>query len=95
MKFWQSTLKEEDLLSIKYEIFTENFEEEVKKLFLDLNLNWEKHLYDFHKNERPVETASFRQVRNKIYKNSSEQWKSYKKYLTPMIDILSKNNVEF
>ncbi len=94
INFWKEKYSNK-IINIKYEDLVENFEEEVKKLFLDLNLNWEKHLYDFHKNERPVETASFRQVRNKIYKNSSEQWKSYKKYLTPMIDILSKNNVEF
>jgi len=94
INFWKEKYSNK-IINIKYEDLVENFEEEVKKLFLNLNLNWEKHLYDFHKNERPVETASFRQVRNKIYKNSSEQWKSYKKYLTPMIDILSKNNVEF
>ena len=94
INFWKEKYSNK-IINIKYEDLVENFEEEVKKLFLDLNLNWEKHLYDFHKNERPVETASFRQVRNKIYKNSSEQWKSYKKYLGPMIDILSKNNVEF
>ena len=73
----------------------ENFETEVKALFTKLNLNWEKQLYDFHKNERPVETASFMQVRSKIYKKSSDQWKNYKKYLMPMIDILSANNIEF
>ena len=76
-------------------IFKCFFEQEVKNLFDKLNLNWEKQLYDFHKNERPVETASLMQVRSKIYKKSSEQWKNYKKYLTSMIDILSKNNVKF
>ena len=30
-----------------------------------------------------------------IFKKSSEQWKSYKKYLTSMTDILSAYNVEF
>ena len=73
----------------------ENFQTEIKALFTKLNLNWENQLYDFHKNERPVETASFMQVRSKIYKKSSEQWKSYKKYLTSMTDILSSNNVEY
>ena len=83
------------IFNVDYENLVENFEEEVKKLFSKLNLNWEKQLYDFHKNERPVETASFMQVRSKIYKKSSEQWKSYKKYLTSMTDILSADNVEF
>ncbi len=94
MKFWSERYSEK-IINVNYENLVENFEEEVKKLFFKLNLKWEKQLYDFHKNERPVETASFMQVRNKIYKKSSEQWKSYKKYLTSMIDILSSNNVEF
>ena len=94
MKFWSERYSEK-IINVNYENLVENFEEEVKKLFFKLNLKWEKQLYDFHKNERPVETASFMQVRNKIYKKSSEQWKSYKKYLTSMINILSSNNVEF
>jgi len=92
MKFWNEKYSEK-IININYENFVENFEEEVKKLFTKLNLNWEKQLYDFHKNERPVETASFMQVRSKIYKKSSEQWKSYKEYLEPMMKILAKNNI--
>ena len=94
MKFWHERYSEK-IINVNYENLVENFEDEVKKLFIKLNLNWEKQLYDFHKNERPVETASFMQVRSKIYKKSSEQWKSYKKYLTPMTNILSANNVDF
>ncbi len=94
MKFWNERYSDK-IININYENFVENFEEEVKKLFAKLNLSWEKQLYDFHKNERPVETASFLQVRSKIYKKSSDQWKNYKKYLTSMTDILSSNNVEY
>ena len=94
MKFWNE-LYSEKIINVNYENLVENFEEEVKKLFDKLKLKWEKQLYDFHKNERPVETASLMQVRSKIYKKSSEQWKNYKKYLTSMTDILSKNNVEY
>ena len=94
MKFWNERYSDK-IINVNYESLVENFEEEVKKLFVKLNLNWEKQLYDFHKNERPVETASFLQVRRKVYKKSSEQWKSYEKYLTSMTDILSSNNVKF
>ena len=57
---------------------------------MQLELSWEDQLYDFHKNNRPVHTASFKQVRSKIFKNSSEQWKKYETYLKPMSDILKK-----
>jgi len=94
MKFWKEKYPKK-IINVNYEIFVENFETEIKALFTKLNLNWENQLYDFHKNERPVETASLMQVRNKIYKKSSEQWKNYKKYLTSMTNILSANNIEF
>ena len=94
MNFWYEKYPEK-IINVNYENLTENFEVEVKKLFTKLNLTWQKQLYDFHKNERPVETASFMQVRSKVYQKSSEQWKNYQKYLTPMIDILSTNNVKF
>ena len=94
MKFWNERYPKK-IINVNYENFVENFETEIKVLFTKLNLNWENQLYDFHKNERPVETASLMQVRNKIYKKSSEQWKNYKKYLTPMTNILSANNIEF
>ena len=94
MKFWNEKYSEK-IINVNYEKLVENFEEEVKKLFVKLNLNWEEQLYDFHKNERPVETASFLQVRRKVYQKSSEQWKIYEKYLTSMTDILSSNNVKF
>jgi len=94
IKFWEERYPE-NIINVNYEVFVENFEDEVKKLFSKLNLNWEKQLFDFHKNKRPVETASFMQVRNKIYKKSSDKWKNYKEYLTSMTDILSANNIEF
>ena len=77
------------------EEFVENYEDNIKKIFQKLELNWENHLLDFHKNKRPVETSSFQQVRKKIYKNSSDEWKKYKSYLKPMMEVLSKNNIDF
>ena len=60
-----------------------------------MELNWENHLLEFYKNNKPVETSSFQQVRKKIYKNSSEEWKKYKEFLGPMMEVLSKNNIDF
>ena len=94
MNYWYEKYAEK-IITINYEKLVNNFEKEVKDLFVKLDLKWEKQLYEFHKNDRPVETASFMQVRSKIYKNSSEQWKKYKQYLKPMTDILSRNGIKF
>ena len=52
----------------------------IKNLFQHIGLNWEDHLFDFEKNSKSVETASFKQVRSKIYRNSSEKWKIYRSF---------------
>ena len=88
MKFWQSILKEEDLLSIKYEVFTENFEEEVKKLLKFCNLEWDKKCIEFYKNKSSVSTASLAQVRQPIYKTSVAAWENYSSYLKDLKNTL-------
>ena len=94
MKFWNVKFSEK-IINIKYENLVDNFELEVKNLFKNLNLKWEDQVLKFYDNARSVETASFLQVRKNIYKNSSEEWKKYQNYLSPMIEVLTKNNIKF
>tara|TARA_B100000965_G_scaffold199444_1_gene166506 strand:- start:261 stop:1904 length:1644 start_codon:yes stop_codon:yes gene_type:complete len=94
MNFWKNKYPNK-FINIVYEEFVEDHENNIRKIFQNLELNWENHLLEFYDNKRPVETSSFQQVRKKIYKNSSDEWKKYKNYLKPMIEILLKNNIEF
>ena len=94
MIFWKNKYPNQ-FINIVYEEFVEDYENNIKKIFQNLELNWENHLLEFYKNKRPVETSSFQQVRKKIYQNSSDEWKKYKTYLNPMMEILSKNNIKF
>ena len=47
-------------------------------------------MLEFYKNKRIVQTASSIQVRKKMYKGSSKEWKKYKKWLEPMIKALNE-----
>ena len=94
MNFWKNKYPNQ-FINIVYEKFVEDDKNNIKKIFQKLELNWENHLLEFYKNKRPVETSSFQQVRKKIYKNSSDEWKKYKTYLNPMMEILLKNNIKF
>ena len=94
MNFWKKKYSDK-IININYEEFVQDYEENVRKLFNKLDLKWENQVLDFHKNNRPVETASFFQVRSKVYKNSSEQWKKYQSYLKPMMNVLKKNDIYF
>ncbi len=94
MKFWKNKYPNQ-FINIVYEEFVEDYGNNIKKIFQKLDLEWEDHLLEFYKNKRPVETSSFQQVRKKIYQKSSEEWKKYKNFLKPMMEVLSKNNIDY
>ena len=94
MNFWKNKYPGQ-FINITYESFVEDYQNNIKKIFQKLNLEWEDHLLEFYKNKRPVETSSFQQVRKKIYQKSSEEWKKYKNFLKPMMEVLSKNNIDY
>ena len=94
MNFWKKKYPNK-FINIIYEEFVEDYENNIRTIFQKLELNWENHLLNFHENKRPVETSSFQQVRKKIYKNSSNEWNKYQTYLKPMMEVLSKNNIDY
>ena len=94
MKFWKKKYKER-IIEIDYEDLVSNHEAIIKIIFKKLELKWENHLFDFYKNKRAVETNSFLQIRSKIYKNSSDEWRKHEKNLKPIINILKNNNIRF
>jgi tetratricopeptide (TPR) repeat protein len=87
MEFWHQKYPK-TIYDLSYEKLTENQEEETRKLFDYLELGWEDNVLEFHMNERSVSTASNFQVRQKMYKGSSLEWKAYEQWLQPMLEIL-------
>ena len=90
MNFWKKTLGEKNILNIQYENFTENFEDEVKKLLNFCDLNWSTNCVEFYKSNNSVATASLAQVRQPIYKTSVASWKNYSPYLEDLKKNLKK-----
>lgn len=87
MEFWNKALKNK-IYEVDYETLTINQESEIKKLIKYLELNWEESCLSPEKNERNVSTASNIQIRNKIFKGSSQKWKKYKPFLKGALDSL-------
>ena len=87
MDFWHRHFPGK-VYELQYESLTENQEQESRRLIEYLDLPWEDACLDFHKTERWVETASDAQVRQPIYKGSSDAWRSFEDHLAPMLDIL-------
>ncbi len=94
MKFWLDNLKNK-IINIQYENFVNDFENETKSLIEKIGINWEQNIKNYYKNNRPVQTASLLQVRGKIKKNTSEEWKKYKDKLKIMQETLKSASIEF
>ncbi|MEK9877261.1 MAG: sulfotransferase, partial [Betaproteobacteria bacterium] len=85
MQFWHQALPGR-IYDLDYERLTENQEEEIRKLISSLGLDWDDACLSPQDNKRGVATASSIQVRQKIYKGSSERWKRYQPYLNGALD---------
>ena len=72
-----------------FPMFTLNQEYEIKGLLKYCNLEWDENCLNFHNNDRVVQTISSSQVRQKMYQGSSEAWKQYKDYLSPLKEDLN------
>ena len=81
------------IYEIDYEILTVNQEEETRKLINFIGLNWEKKCLSPQNNKRRVSTASNIQIREKVYKGSSLQWKKYEKYLNGKFDSICQSPI--
>jgi hypothetical protein len=55
------------------------------------DLDWEENCLNFQDNIRSIKTASVLQVKKGIYQGSSEVWKEYESFLTPLINRLNYN----
>ena len=88
MLFWHQRFPGR-ILDFGYEALTHNQSYETKRLLEYVGLCWDDRCIDFHQTERTVSTASSRQVRQKLYQGSSEEWHSYEEHLQPMLNILN------
>lgn len=87
MRHWLAVL-DLPMLTVRYEDLVADQEGMTHRMLDFLELGWEDACLDFHKSERTVATASYDQVRQKIYHKSRARWKNYEPHLTPLIDSL-------
>ena len=88
MNFWKEQYGDY-IYHLDYEKLTENQEEETRKLIEYIDLPWENACLRPEENSRPVTTASNQQVRRKIYKGSSEEWKKFEILLNGVFNKLN------
>jgi hypothetical protein len=74
---------------VQYEDVVADLEGQARRLLDHCELPWEDACLEFHKNTRPVSTASAEQVREPIYTEAVEFWKHYESQLEPIREILA------
>jgi hypothetical protein len=88
MAHWRQVIPQDRLFEFDYEDMVADQEAMSRRLLAFVGLDWEDACLDFHKNERAVQTASIRQVREKIYTRSVERWRNYAPYIGPLMKLL-------
>jgi tetratricopeptide (TPR) repeat protein len=87
MDHWRKVLPK-PMLEVQYEELVSNQEETSRKIIEFCGLPWDDKCLEFHKNERPIRTASSWQVRQPMYSSSVDRWRPYVSHLKPLIDAL-------
>ena len=85
MQHWREVLPAGAILDVNYEEVVADTEGQARRILEYCGLAWDARVLDFHKNERPIKTASASQVRKPIYASSVARWKNYEKHLGPLL----------
>ena len=86
MQFWKLSYSNR-IYKLNYEKLTTNQDNETKKLIQHLNLGWEVACLNPQDNRRNIRTASSQQVKQKVYKGSSQEWRKFKPFLKNCFDV--------
>ena len=76
MAHWREVLPLR-IAEIDYETLVADHKTEIRHLLTFLERDWDPACLDFHRNQRPVVTASHTQVRRPIYTGSVGRWRNY------------------
>jgi len=76
-------------LEVPYEELVANQESWSRRMIEFLGLDWDPRCLDFQATQRAVVTASFWQVRQKVYGSSRERWRHYEEFIGPLLGLKS------
>jgi tetratricopeptide (TPR) repeat protein len=84
MNHWVTSLPSGTILEVPYEELVADQVAWTHRILDFLKLEWDDRCLSFDKTERPVNTASAWQVRQKIYSRSVQRWRHYEKFIGPL-----------
>ncbi len=87
MAHWRAVLPLGTILEVPYAELVTDQVGWTRKILDFLSLEWNERCLNFHSTPRAVVTASFWQVRQKVYTNSVQRWHNYKKFIAPLLSL--------
>lgn len=88
MNHWRGVLNI-PMLEVRYEDLVNNQEEISRRLIEFADLEWSDEVLRFYENKRNVATASYDQVRQKMYTKSVARWKNYERHIGKLLEVLN------
>jgi tetratricopeptide (TPR) repeat protein len=88
MDHWRAALPV-PIHDVDYESTVNDLESVARRLVALCGLEWEPSCLEFHRNNRPVRTASLVQVRRPVYTSSVGRWKNYESELAELFAAVS------
>lgn len=84
MNHWKGLLNI-PILELRYEDLIGDQEGKTRDLIEFAGLDWDDRVLRFYETKRSVVTASYDQVRQKIYTRSTARWKKYAEHIDPLV----------
>lgn len=84
---WRTVLPAGAILDVPYSQLVADQESWTRKIIEFLGLEWDERCLRFDSTQRAVTTASYWQVRQKIYKTSIARWRNYERYVGPLMHL--------
>nr|WP_246423612.1 tetratricopeptide repeat-containing sulfotransferase family protein [Roseospira goensis] len=78
------------IFELNYQRLVSEPEDTIRALLDHCGLSWDDRVLRFYETQRPVRTASIRQVREGIYTSSAEKWRRYEAFLGPLEEVLAE-----
>jgi len=88
MDHWRTVLPT-TIHEVCYETLVQSPDVEAKALIQSCTLEWDPRCMNFTQNKRPIQTASYWQARQPIYKTSAGRWRNYVVHMGSAIEILA------
>ncbi|HEY6335355.1 MAG TPA: sulfotransferase, partial [Alphaproteobacteria bacterium] len=90
MAHWRNVLPR-PMLEVRYEELVADPERWCRRILEHCALPWDEGVLRFFATDRPIQTASFWQVRQPIYLSSVGRWKHYRAHLAPLFEALGRD----